>query len=67
MGGLKRRMTEFFTVGCDVCGTKMKSNLCKINCPNCGYMMDCSDHSIHMPQKYEHEQSEKYSTNIKGT
>lgn len=60
-------MTESFTVSCDVCNSKMKSNLCKIVCPNCGYMMDCSDHSINMPEKYKHERIKEYSTNIEST
>ncbi len=28
---------------CEVCGTVMYDRHCKIACPNCGYLRDCSD------------------------
>ena len=28
---------------CDICGTQMNEQKCKIRCPNCGYTRDCSD------------------------
>lgn len=28
---------------CEVCGTPMYDRHCKIVCPNCGYLRDCSD------------------------
>lgn len=28
---------------CEVCGTVMYDRHCKIACPNCGYLCDCSD------------------------
>ena len=37
-------------VSCDVCGFTMKANMCRLNCPNCGYQMDCSDTTIHFPE-----------------
>ena len=48
---------ENFTIGCDVCGFSMVSNQCRIACPNCGYLMDCSDHSLNLPEAKEYEES----------
>lgn len=28
---------------CEICGTPMYDRHCKIACPNCGYLRDCSD------------------------
>ena len=28
---------------CIVCGHLMRTAKCKVICPNCGYMIDCSD------------------------
>jgi hypothetical protein len=28
---------------CDRCGSEMVEHHCKIRCPNCGYVRDCSD------------------------
>jgi ribosomal protein L37E len=28
---------------CDRCGERMYESHCKIICPNCGYLRDCSD------------------------
>ncbi|HKE00210.1 MAG TPA: hypothetical protein VKE69_04315 [Planctomycetota bacterium] len=28
---------------CERCGTEMIEHHCKIRCPNCGYVRDCSD------------------------
>jgi rubrerythrin len=28
---------------CDICGAKMQEIHCKLICPRCGYMRDCSD------------------------
>jgi len=28
---------------CDLCGSLMIKHHCKLACPNCGYMRDCSD------------------------
>jgi hypothetical protein len=28
---------------CDLCGARMLEHHCKLVCPNCGYMRDCSD------------------------
>lgn len=28
---------------CEICGTVMYDRHCKIACPNCGYLRDCSD------------------------
>jgi len=28
---------------CDLCGSAMVEHHCKIVCPQCGYMRDCSD------------------------
>ena len=28
---------------CERCGTRMAEQKCKIVCPNCGYLRDCSD------------------------
>ena len=28
---------------CDLCGARMLEHHCKLICPNCGYMRDCSD------------------------
>jgi hypothetical protein len=28
---------------CELCGTVMYDQTCKIVCPNCGYKRDCSD------------------------
>lgn len=44
-----------FMLTCDICGHSMNSNQCKILCPNCGYMMDCSDTTINFPEKNKHE------------
>ena len=30
-------------LSCDICGTLMIEQNCKIRCPNCGYTRDCSD------------------------
>ncbi len=34
--------TEWMHV-CERCGERMRENHCKIVCPNCGYVRDCSD------------------------
>jgi len=28
---------------CEICGSKMMEQKCKIRCLNCGYTRDCSD------------------------
>lgn len=28
---------------CDLCGARMLERHCKLVCPNCGFMRDCSD------------------------
>mgnify|MGYP006160170211 FL=1 len=28
---------------CDLCGTEMLDLHCKLRCPTCGFMRDCSD------------------------
>ena len=30
-------------LSCDICGSQMIEQKCKIRCPNCGYTRDCSD------------------------
>jgi uncharacterized Zn finger protein (UPF0148 family) len=32
-----------WTHHCDLCGARMFEKHCKIRCPNCGYIRDCSD------------------------
>jgi len=31
-------------VACEVCSARMIGRHCKLACPNCGFMRDCSDH-----------------------
>jgi len=33
---------------CDRCGSKMVEKNCKVECPNCGSRLDCSDLNIYL-------------------
>ena len=36
-------MTREWVYVCERCGERMEERQCKILCPNCGHMRDCSD------------------------
>lgn len=39
----EKKETKECPISCDLCGTMFLDRNCKLACPNCGYMRDCSD------------------------
>ena len=43
MKGCAMQLLDSHQLTCDICGSAMVEQKCKIRCLNCGYTRDCSD------------------------